>query len=198
MTIDIVPTLLEGLGFDTRDHHFDGADLVLTRADTARVRMANSHADPELRPIADEALDVSVSVREARQSLRLDEPGRALWGIGPYDHLRGRPLSDLCEPVARRLRLSVRPPAPLPDAPPDRFIDAFDSGRVSGRDAPETEVPFIVTANGRIVASGTTWKPDKYAFYYALIEPRLLPDAHTPRDVLLLVDGQCWSGDMIR
>ncbi len=194
MTIDILPTVLGSLGIEAHKLALDGIDFNAINGDSLRVRRANSYADPVLRELSEAQLDISAISQEGRRQLRLDVADAALWNIGPHDDLRGRPLDALCTRVEKRLRFRTRPSKALPNTHPEDFLPAFVAGRVSGRDLPDESLPFVVTANQKILASGMTWKRDANWFYYTLLQPKWVTGPEFSPQVALVVGAECWAG----
>jgi arylsulfatase A-like enzyme len=97
MTIDILPTMLAALGFSGDSLELDGIDLSAAASNQPRQRQANSHLNRELKKLDEAELDVSELVAETRRQLKLDDPARALWEIGPYDEFRGHAMESVCE-----------------------------------------------------------------------------------------------------
>jgi hypothetical protein len=191
MTIDILPTLLAALGFSDDSLGMDGIDMTSAAANAQRPRLASSHIDRELNLVNEIDLDISNLVIENRRQLKLDDPNRALWGIGPYDHLRGQAMELVCEKTAANMNVYYGDFKALPNTKPQDSIKAYVKGTFTGKDAVKDSMPFLITNNGIIVASGHTWVLNEYPKFFALVEPKYVKQENWKPQAWLLVGDRC-------
>ncbi len=198
MTIDILPTMLASMGVDVGALGLDGVDLAAHGAPENRPRVARSSALAALREIGDDEADVGGLTAEARRQLHLDDPDRSLWDIGPLGSSRGRNLTEVCEPVPSRIRFRYHKPRVLKQADPARMVPAYIGGAIAGRDAPAVSLPFVVSSNGRIAASGHTWERLGKWQFFALVDPALVRQPGWLPEIALLREGKCLMGNDLR
>jgi len=195
MTIDILPTLITSLGFSNELLQFDGIDLDSSQASLPRQRKANSHLARELRVIEESELDIGALVIENRAQLKLDDPARALWNIGPYDDFRGQSMDLVCEKTASDIRVHYEKFTPLPNTDPQETIQAYVVGSFISKTIRNDSKPFLITNNDLIVASGMTWELNGQASFFALVEPALLKQENWNPNAWLL-DGALCLGEV--
>lgn len=191
-TIDILPTVLSALGLSYDALHLDGVDL-LQSLDTAaaRPRKASSYLDRELRTLNEDSLDIAPLVALNRRQLKLDEPGGALWDIGPFDDHRGQALKSVCTPAQADIKAVFDPFHPLPGTLPAMSLHAYVAGHFSGADAPRDSQPFLLSDRGTIVASGNTWSLRGQPQFFALVEPKFVKRPGFSPQAWLLRGSEC-------
>lgn len=192
-TVDILPTLVTTLGIPTGSFAFDGIDLQSVQANQPRQRLVSSYLARELKVINETSLDLQPLVQQNRAQLKLDDPQKRLWDIGPFDEYRGQDMSVVCEPVSADVQFNFDGFKPLPNSNPDTTIKAFVSGHFSGKDVEDKSTPFLITSNNKIVASGNTWEFNDMWLFFALVEPVYVRQAHWAPSVWLLNGNQCLS-----
>jgi hypothetical protein len=175
MTIDIVPTLLSKLGFEQVDAPFDGANIDTAELPRERERPVLSYELREFKTFSQSELDVDALVRENREQLALDDPEKALWGIGPYSEYRGLPLDSLCKQRSPGIRISPSAVNPLADTAGEEYLPAFVSGMFRGELASGSPLPFVISQDDTIVASGQTWEFRDVHHFFALVSPDFIP-----------------------
>jgi len=193
MTIDILPTMLAALGFSSESLELDGADLVAPAFDYSRQRQANSHLDRELKHLDETELDISKLVAENRRQLKLDDPQRALWEIGPYDDFRGQAMETVCEKSAVNIKVNLEGFNALPNTNPQDSLPAYVVGTFTGKNVVTDSKPFLITSNGLIVASGFTWAWDIHPIFFALVEPKYVKQKDWNPKVWLIEGHQCYG-----
>ena len=191
MTVDILPTMLTALGFAGDSLALDGVDLEAPASNLQRQRQASSYLDPELRVLNEADLDIDKIVHENRRHLKLDDPERALWEIGPYDSYRGQPLASVCEPSDESIRVSIEGFSELPSTRPENSLPAYVVGTFSGEAAGVESKPFLISSNGLLVASGHSWILNEQNIFFALVEPQYVKQKSWDPEVWLLKDGVC-------
>jgi hypothetical protein len=191
MTIDILPTMLAALGFSSESLEFAGINLGTTTPVPQRQRQAISHLDHELRKLHEADLDISKLVAENRRHLKLDDPERALWEIGPYDDFRGQAMDTVCEKSAVSIKVRFDDFDTLPNTDPQVGIQAYVVGTFTGEHVVTDSKPFLITSNGLIVASGNTWAWDIHPIFFALVEPKYVKQADWNPRAWLLDGHQC-------
>jgi hypothetical protein len=191
MTIDILPTVLSALGFSNESMGMDGIDLGSPVASKLRQRRANSHLEHELKELDEADLDIGSLVVENRIQLKLDDPERALWEIGPYDNFRGQAMEMVCEKSPADIKVYFGDFTALPNTSPQDTVQAYVVGTFTGGAAVKDSKPFLITSNGLIVASGNTWVLDKYPKFFALVEPKYVKQKDWKPKAWLLVGRQC-------
>jgi hypothetical protein len=191
MTIDLLPTLLASLGFDSRQIEMDGKDLAGEALGKQRQRYAKSHLGGDNQLLDESSLQLGELVMENRRQLKLDEPDNALWNIGPYDDSRGKPLSSVCGEVIRDINVHLDGPNELPRTLPENRVNLFVSGTFSGNAVNASPMPFIITDQETIVASGTSWTFNGKPLFFALVEPALLDSNDWSPEVWWVENGQC-------
>lgn len=191
MTIDLLPTLLASLGFDTMQVEMDGKDLAGEALPIQRQRYAKSHLRDDTQLLDENNLQLGKLVTENRRQLKLTEPGNALWNIGPFDDNRGQPLSSVCSEIIRDINIHLDGPNELPRTLPENTVNVFVSGAFSGRGVDASQLPFIITDQETIVASGTSWAFNGKPLFFALVEPALLDNNHWSPEVWRVEHGQC-------
>ena len=191
MTIDILPTLLAALGFSDESMDLGGIDLATSASTIPRPRRANSHIARKLKIVDEADLDIGDLVVENRKHLKLDDPEKALWEIGPYDHLRGQPMELVCERSAADINVYFGDFKVLPNTKPEDTIRAYAKGTFTGKAAVKDSKPFLITSNGLIVASGHTWVLNEYPKFFALVEPKYVKQKDWNPKAWLLVGRQC-------
>ena len=192
-TVDVLPTLLATLGISADSFTFDGIDLQSPSATVPRQRFASSYLDRELKVINETNLDLQPLVRENHAQLKLDDPQKRLWEIGPYDEYRGQDMSVVCEPGSADVKFHFDGYKPLPNSNPETTIRAFVSGKFVGKDVKDQSTPFLITSNGKIVASGSTWKFNNGWLFFALVEPVYAKQADWAPKAWLLEGDRCLS-----
>lgn len=193
MTIDILPTVLAALGFSTDVLALDGEDLAVPAATAQRHRRARSFLDPELRILNEADLRIDKLVSENRRQLKLDDPQRALWEVGPYDSFRGQALETICEKSAGSINVSYEKFNPLPNSKPEDSIPAYVVGTFDGEAVGLDSKPFLISSNGLIVASGHTWSLNNQNIFFALVEPQYVKQNDWNPKAWLLQDQLCLS-----
>lgn len=191
MIHDLLPTLLAELGVDDPGSEFDGLNLLAEEVAPNRLRAARRSADRSLLQIRRHQADIEPLIRSERAGLRLDEAAATIWDIGPFGDQRGVPITSVCRLEDADLRYHLEPPQPWPGEPPGETLPAYVNGAISGRDAPERMLPFVVASDGLVAASGYTWKlRDRWQFF-TLVEPRLVDQPGWSPRVYLVSDGVC-------
>jgi hypothetical protein len=195
-TVDILPTILPLLGAGVSAPVMDGADLA-AGAPVGRERKFKSSIRSEFRTLDSGFGDLHGlrdSVQTNRRQLHMDDSGAAIWHIGPLDQHRGKKLASICVVEAAKLRFRFAFSQPLPDSDPARFVDAHVAGAIAGRDAPDRPVDFVITSQGDIVASGTTWKGHDRWRFFAMVEPEHVSASDWQPEVALFDGGRCLTG----
>jgi hypothetical protein len=175
MTIDIVPTLLSTLGFEQVNASFDGADIGEAELPQARERPVLSYELREFKTFSEPELNVDALVRENREQLALDDPEKALWGIGPYGEYRGLSLDSLCRQQSTGIRISPSAVNPLADTTGEEYLPAFVSGTFHGELENGSPLQFVISQDDTIVASGETWEFSGIHHFFALVSPDFIP-----------------------
>ncbi len=189
MTIDILPTLLATLGITSQSLQADGIDLQSSAALIPRSRIANSYLHRQLEVLDESRLKLAPLVAENRTQLKLDNNTGALWQIGPYDEYRGQDMQVVCKESVTGVEAHLDGFSKLPNTRPEQTIRAFVAGAFSGEEVPASSTPFLITSQGRIVASGDTWLFNDRWLFFALVEPGYVRQADwAPK--AWLVDGQ--------
>jgi len=191
MTIDILPTILATLGFSSDSLELDGVDLGAPASALRRQRKANSQLDLKLKNLDEADLDIDNLVIENRRQLKLNEPARALWEIGPYDSFRGQALETVCEKSAVSIKVNYDEFRELPNTNPQDSLRAYVVGTFSGEAVGTDSKPFLITSNGLVVASGYTWALDIQPIFFALVEPRYVKQEDWDPKAWLLEDRLC-------
>jgi len=191
MTIDILPTLLAALGFAGDSLDTDGIDLGSAASEGPRPRLANSHLQRELRELDQSELDIGGLVGENRAQLQLDDPDNAIWGIGPYDTIRGRAMGAVCEPSPASFSVHYDNFKPLPNTDPQDALEAYVVGSFEGDGVSTDSKPFLITNNGLIVASGYTWAWSTSPIFFALVEPKYVRQEEWNPKAWLVEGRQC-------
>ncbi|MDX2416742.1 MAG: sulfatase-like hydrolase/transferase [Xanthomonadales bacterium] len=191
MTIDILPTILAALGFSSDSLELDGVDLGAPSSTPRRQRQANSQLDPALKNLDEADLDIDKLVIENRRQLKLNEPGRALWEIGPYDSFRGQALETVCEKSAVSIKVNFEKFSELPNTNPQDSLPAYVVGTFSGEAVDTDSKPFLITSSGVVVASGHTWAWDIRPIFFALVEPKYVKQEGWDPKAWLLEDDLC-------
>ena len=191
MTIDLLPTLLTSLGFDTRQIEIDGIDLAGGGLAEQRQRYAKSHLRDEAQLLDENSLQLRELVTLNRQQLKLADPDDALWNIGPYDDHRGQPLSSVCGEIIRDINVHLDGPSKLPRTLPENAVNLFVAGTFSGNSVDAAQLPFIISDQETIVASGTSWAFNDKPLFFALVEPALLNNNDWSPEVWQVKNGQC-------
>lgn len=194
MTIDILPTVLGILGYEDDKLGFDGMDLHGQLPSPDRQRQALSFKHREYRSFNTAQLETKMITRENRLQLALDEPGKALWGIGPLADYRGLPLERLCTSTPSPVRVVFDQNKPLPGTENEIFIPAFVTGRFTGEVPEDRPYPFVLTVDDIIVASGETWQLRGNRLFFAMVEPRYITDVNWPPDAWLYTTEACLGG----
>jgi len=174
MTVDILPTMLGMLGFEQAAIEFDGLDLTRETLAPGRERPVLSYKKREFSLFTEEELGIEEIVRENRSQLALDEPERALWQIGPQSDFHGLPLDSLCSEQSAGIRYAMSSVNPLPIASDEDYLPAFVSGTLAGEVAGEAPLPFVITQDNIIVASGESWYLRGIHHFFALVEPKFI------------------------
>jgi hypothetical protein len=169
----------------------DGVDLGAPASTLQRQRQANSHLDPKLKKLDEADLDIDKLVIENRRQLKLNEPGRALWEIGPYDNFRGQALETVCEKSAVSINVNYEKFIELPETNPQDSLPAYVVGTFSGKAVDTDSKPFLITSNGLVVASGHTWAHDIHPIFFALVEPKYVKLQGWDPKAWLLEDRLC-------
>jgi hypothetical protein len=193
MTIDILPTLITSLGFSNEILQFDGIDLGTSQPTPPRQRKANSHLARKLRVIEESELDISALVTENRTQLKLDDPAKALWNIGPNDDFRGQSMDLVCEKTASDIRVHYEKFTPLPNSDPRETIQAYVVGSFIDKPITGKSEQFLITNNDLIVASGATWMLNGQPNFFALVEPDYVGASRWQPKAWLLEDGLCFG-----
>lgn len=193
MTIDILPTMLAALGFSSESLELDGIDLSAAPSNQPRQRYANSHLDRPLKNLDEAELDISKLVAETRRQLKLNDPERALWEIGPYDEFRGRAMETVCEKSALSINVNYENFNALPNTDPQDALPAYVVGTFTGETMATDSKPFLITSNGLIVASGYTWAWDIHPIFFALVEPKYVKQKDWNPKAWLLEDRECFG-----
>ncbi len=191
MTIDILPTLLAALGISPESLDLDGIDMATLTGNTLRPRRANSYIDRELKIIDEADLDITHLVVGNRKQLKLSDPKSALWEIGPYDHLRGQTMDAVCEKSAANMKVHFGDFKALPNTNPEDSIHAYIKGTFTGKDAVKNSMPFLITNNDLIIASGHTWVLNEYPKFFALVEPKYIRQENWKPEAWLIVGNRC-------
>jgi hypothetical protein len=193
MTIDILPTLLATLGFSSESLELDGIDLSAAPSNQPRQRYANSHLDRPLKKLDEAELDISKLVAETRRQLKLNDPARALWEIGPYDKFRGQAMETVCEKSPTDITANYEDFSPLPNTNPQDALPAYVVGTFTGKNVVTDSKPFLITSNGLIVASGYTWAWDIHPIFFALVEPKYVKQKDWNPKAWLTEDRECFG-----
>ena len=192
MTIDVLPTMLASLGYEIDGLELDGVDLSI--APGTRDRQAISYRAREYRTLATSDTDIGQAIRDHREQLKLDDPKRALWGIGPLADFGGSPLSDVCPRRLPGLTPVSSQASPVPAVSQEGFIPAFQSGWLRGEIPGDQPYPFVLTDEGIIVASGETWKLQEHWLYAALVEPGFARSKDWKPEVWVVTPEACLGG----
>lgn len=192
-TVDILPTILPLLGAAAGSYAMDGVDLS-AGAPIGRERKFKGSVQSEFRTLDLDLGDLRDSVRANRRQLRLDDSEAAIWHIGPLDPHRGEKLASICAEETAKIRFRFESSRRLPDSDPARFVDAHVAGAIYGRDAPERPVRFVITSQGKIVASGTTWKGHGIWRFFAMVKPEHVGAPDWQPEVALLDGERCLTG----
>ena len=128
-------------------------------------------------------------------------PGTAAWAeledaltLTAKEDVHDQKLKDKRVDVEKDLHKAAMKLLKAVNTHPEDFLPAFVAGRVSGRDLPDETLPFVVTANQIILASGMTWKRDANWFYYTLLQPKWVAGPEFSPQVALVVGAECWAG----
>jgi hypothetical protein len=193
MTIDIVPTMLSTLGFTSEEFKTDGIDLTQSDARVARDRYSNSYLTRELQRLDEAELDLGPLVEKNRKQLKLGASGDQLWNIGPFDDARGVHVGKICQSLNAGLTINIEGFSKLPGDANSQSIPAFIAGSIQGHETTSTSVPFIISNNDLVVASGHTWEFNGGPLFFALVEPRLVKQSAWRPKVWLVKEGECFS-----
>ena len=191
MTIDIVPTVLSTLGFEQVNAPFDGADIGTTELPQVRERPVLSYELREFKSFSEPELEVDALVRENREQLALDVPEKALWGIGPYGEYRGLPLDSLCKQRSPGILISPSAENPLANTAGEEYLPAFVSGMFRGDLASGSPLPFVISQDDTIVASGQTWEFRDVHHFFALVSPDFIPAQGWSPSAWIVHDDSC-------
>jgi hypothetical protein len=194
MTIDILPTILAALGFSIELLEVDGIDLDSSSVARPRQRRANSYLSRKLKDLDESDLDIDELVIENRAHLKLNDTEKALWEIGPFDSFRGQPMQLVCEKLSADIRVHYGGFTELPNSNPKDALRAYVVGTFTGKAAKMTSMPFLITSNGLIVASGNTWALNEQPKFFALVEPKYVKQKDWAPKAWLL-DGDKCLGD---
>jgi len=190
-TIDIVPTITATLGMATDSFAFNGLDLRSAIAAEPRQRFVSSYLNRELKVVNEASLNLAPLVEQNHAHLKLDDPQKRFWDIGPFDEYRGQHMTAVCEPVSADVNFALDGFTPLPNSNPDTTIKAFVSGHFAGKDVADQSNSFLITSNDKIVASGDTWKFNDHWLFFALVEPEYVKQADWAPKIWLLRGTQC-------
>ena len=191
MTIDILPTVLGILNYQTPESEFDGIDLGRQLPAPGRDRQALSFKHREYRSFDEAQLAIGSIVELNRSELALDDPDRVLWAIGPFADYRGLPLDSLCKPGPSGIRSVSGQNKPLPGAEDDVIVPAFVTGRFDGDLADDQNYPFVITVDDIIVASGETWQLRGNQLYFAMVEPKYITETDWSPKAWLYTPAAC-------
>jgi hypothetical protein len=191
MTIDLLPTLLASLGFDTSQIKMDGKNLGNEPLPLQRKRYAKSFTWDESQLMDEHTLGIEKLVAENRQQLKLDQPADAFWNIGPFDAYRGQPLSSLCNTIIRDNNVHVDGPTMLPRTLPEDSIRLFITGAFTGKVVGGSQQTFVITDQETIVASGESWTFNGTPMFFALVEPDMLKTGDWSPEAWFVDNSQC-------
>lgn len=191
MTIDILPTVLEAIGFSTDTIELDGADLQRLKEGSPRERFFIPRSKYEFRLLDDAESDFTALVAENRAHLKLDRAESGMWEIGPYDHLRGQSLEVICNKTVADFNIGYDGFQALPNTDPTESLPAFVVGVFQNNPAANESRPFLITSNNRLVASGHTWVFRGNSVFFALVEPHFVKQEDWQPKAWLLQDQQC-------
>jgi hypothetical protein len=190
MSIDLLPTILGSLGFDTQQIIMDGMNLDSGSLPEKRKRHVKSYVREDILLLDENSLGIADLVTESRRQLKLAQPDNALWGIGPFDAHRGQPLSSVCSDIIRDIKVHLDGPNELPRTLPENAVKSFVSGSFSGSGVDASRQAFIITNQETIVASGISWAFNGTPLFFALVEPRLFQKDWSP-EIWRVENGQC-------
>jgi len=191
MTIDILPTMLATLGFSYEALEMDGINLATSEATGPRTRYANSHLQRELKELTETDLNVAKLVADSRAQLKLNDPQRALWEIGPYDQFRGMAMQAACKKSAASIRVNYDNFTALPNADPQDTLEAYVVGTFTGETVTRDSKPFLITSKDLIVASGYTWAWSVSPIFFALVDPKYVKQEDWAPKAWIVEGSQC-------
>jgi hypothetical protein len=195
MIHDLLPTLLSELGADHQGLSLDGLDLHSDAVPANRRRYARQSATRNIQEVDMSGSRVDALVRTDREQLGLDDAAAAIWRIGPFARQRGQRLDSVCRVEDAGLRYRLLPPDPLPSADPADLVPAYIKGEISGREAPDRSLPFLVVSAGVVAGSGYTWKHRETWNFFTLVEPSLVEQAGWSPRIYLFDNGICLQGE---